>query len=166
MNSEKHEPQRDTLLSEAVLHAPFKALRAEMGQMDTPRMIEQHLMHTFKRMHPPRRWYQGWSWMQWSMAGGVGSLATIVVVFMLTMQVPLGTAPLPLSLDEGADFIALESLERIEQETDTRVVQASLPRSELAALGVSVTPENANESVRAELLVNADGKALAVRFSE
>ncbi len=137
-----------------------------MAQLSTPYGIEQHLMSNFKRRHPPRKWYQGWSVMQWGMAGGVGTLATLVIAFMLTMQVPLGTAPLPTGSDEGADFIALESLDRIEQESGTHVVQADLQRSELAALGVEVTPENANDSVRAELLVNEEGKALAVRFSE
>lgn len=166
MNNDPSDKQPDALLSEAVLHAPFKALRSEMADMSTPRAIEQHLMSSFKRQHPTRSWYQRWSWMQWSMAGGVGSLATVVLVFMLTMQAPLGTAPLPMAIDDSAEFIALESLDRIEQEPDTRVVQASLQRSELAALGVSVTPENASESVRAELLVNAEGKPLAVRFSE
>ncbi len=164
MKTEQPDTPRDALHSEAVLHAPLKALRAEMAQLSTPYGIEQHLMSSFKRSHPPRKWYQGWSLLQWGMAGGVGTLATLVVAFMLTMQVPLGGGPL--AADEGADFIALESLERIEQEAGTHVVQADLQRSELAALGVSVTPENANDSVRAELLVNEEGKALAVRFSE
>ena len=166
MNSDNDDKQPDALLSEAVLHTPLKALRADMAELSTPHMIEQHLMSAFKRQHPARRWYQRWSLMQWGMAGGVGSLATLVLVFTVTMQAPLGRAALPLAVDDSAEFIALESLERIEQEPDTRVVQASLPRSELAALGVSVTPENADESVRAELLVNAEGKPLALRFSE
>ncbi len=166
MRNDQPDTPRDALHSEAVLHAPLKALRAEMAELSTPYGIEQHLMSSFKRSHPPRKWYQGWTVLQWGMAGGVGTVATLVIAFMLTMQVPLGGAALPLAADEGAEFIALESLERIEQEPGTRVVQADLQRSELAALGVSVTPENANESVRAELLVNEDGRALAVRFSE
>jgi hypothetical protein len=166
MKNEQPDTPRDALHSEAVLHAPLKALRAEMAQMSTPYGIEQHLMSSFKRAHPPKKWYQGWTWMQWGMAGGVGTVATMVIAFMLTMQVPLGNGPLPLSADEGSDFIALESLDRIEQESGTHVVQADVQRSELAALGVTVTPENANDSVRAELLVNEEGKALAVRFSE
>ncbi len=166
MNNDNPDTPRDALHSEAVLHAPLQALRAEMAQLAMPPAVEHELMSAFKRSHPPRKWYQAWSLTQWGMAGGVGTLATLVIAFMLTMQTPLGTTPLPLAVDDSADFIALESLDRIEQEPGTHVVQAAVPRSELAALGVSVTPENASDSVRAELLVNEEGKALAVRFSE
>lgn len=166
MRTDQPDTPRDALHSEAVLHAPLNALRSEMAQMAMPARVETELMSAFKRAHPKKKWYQGWTMMQWGMAGGVGSVTMAVIAFMLTMQVPLGGTPVPTVFDEKADFIALESLDRIEQEPGTRVVQAELPRSELAGLGVAVTPENANESVHAELLVNEEGKPLAVRFSE
>jgi hypothetical protein len=38
-----------------------------------------------------------------------------------------------------------------------------MPRAQLAALGLPFDPSRADESVRAELLVNAQGAVLAVR---
>ncbi len=166
MKTDPPDTPRDALHSEAVLYAPLEALRSEMAQLAMPANVEQELLSAFKRANPKKKWYQRWTMMQWGMAGGVGSVATAVIAFMLTMQVPLGGTPVPTALDDKADFIALESLDRIEQEPGARVVQTELPRSELAGLGVAVTPENANEPVRAELLVNEEGKPLAVRISE
>jgi hypothetical protein len=40
-----------------------------------------------------------------------------------------------------------------------------VPRTSLAALGLPLTPENAGDSVRAEMLVAADGQPLALRVS-
>jgi hypothetical protein len=45
------------------------------------------------------------------------------------------------------------------------MVETEVPRTALAPLGLSVTPENAGESVRAEMLVAADGEPLALRLS-
>ena len=67
----------------------------------------------------------------------------------------------------GADagpFIALQSAERIEQEANPQMIEADVPRSALTSLGVPVSPENAGDSVRAELLVGADGSPLALRL--
>jgi hypothetical protein len=159
--SDKH----NETLHEAVLHAPLAALRAELSQLEPPAVLQAHLLSAFARRHPPRRWYQRLSLTQWGLAGGIGSLSTVVLVFMLSLRAPLTVGPLPID-DGGNMFIALESAERIEQEPDPQVVQAVLPRSELAGLGVPVTPENAGESVRAELIVSADGRPLALRFSD
>jgi hypothetical protein len=40
-----------------------------------------------------------------------------------------------------------------------------VPRTALAPLGVTVTPENASDTVKAEMLVAADGEPLALRLS-
>jgi hypothetical protein len=67
--------------------------------------------------------------------------------------------------DEGGLFIALDSLERIEQEPAPRVLETEVPMSSLAALGVPLTPDNAGDAVKAEMLVAADGQPLALRLS-
>jgi hypothetical protein len=68
-------------------------------------------------------------------------------------------------VDSGGAFIALESLERIEAEPSPRMVETQVPRTSLAALGLPVTPENAGDSVKAEMLIAADGEPLALRLS-
>jgi hypothetical protein len=69
------------------------------------------------------------------------------------------------SSDGAGVFIALDSLDRIEQEPAPRMVQAQVPRAALASLGVAITPENAGDSVKAEMLVGANGHPLALRLT-
>jgi hypothetical protein len=72
----------------------------------------------------------------------------------------------PLVSRDGAGlFIALESPERIEQDPAPRMVETEVSRSSLAPLGVPLTPENAGDTVKAEMLLGADGQPLAVRLT-
>lgn len=152
------------------MDTPFAALRSAMQDVKAPRGVEKELMDAFARHFPPRRWYHALSPRQWGVAGGVGTTALVAVLaFGLSTQVP-SPAPAPqdavlASFDNGTPFIALESAERIEAETDPRMLETELPRTSLAALGVPVTPDNAGDSVRAELLVGADGSPLALRLA-
>lgn len=143
--------------------ASFDALREAMAGHDAPRGVEKELMAAFAKAYRPRRWYHALSPAQWGLAGGVGSTALVAVMaLVLTMKAPMPhEAAAALA---GGDFIALTSMERIEQEPAPRMVQTEVPRTELAALGVPVSPENAGESVRADMLVGADGSPLALRL--
>jgi hypothetical protein len=133
--------------------------------------VEQALLQTFARQFPPRRrWYQVRWPRHWLPALALGgTLATAVVALcMLVMQVPAGgdrPRPAQARADEDAPFIALDSAERIAREPAPRMVETEIPRSSLAALGIPLTPENAGDTLRAELLVAADGQALALRLS-
>ena len=141
----------------------FDALRVAMAAVETPRGVEKELMAAFGARFPARRWYHALSPAQWGVAGGVGStLAVAVTVFMLSLHAPLPDNKLA-ALDQG-DFIALDSMERIEQEPNPRMVETSVPRTALASLGVPVDPENAGDSVRAEMLIGSDGAPLALRL--
>lgn len=151
------------------LAAPFDALRSAMAGIGAPPGVQKELMAAFAKQFPQKRWYQKLSLPQWGMAGGLGSMAMAVMVFLLAARAPLpaGMAdgqPL-IGLDNGAAFIALDSFERIEQEANPRMVQTDVPRTALAALGVPITPENAGDSVRAEMLVSAEGEPLALRLT-
>ena len=55
-------------------------------------------------------------------------------------------------------------LERIALEPGTTVVATEFPRALLADWGLPVSPDRADEPVRAELLYSANGEALAVRL--
>lgn len=150
------------------LPAALASLRHAMAAQNAPPAVERELMAAFAARFPPRRWYHALSPRQWSV--GVSGAALAVVV-ALTLQAPApvdptaGTAITDIgSVDEGSPFIALESVERIEQEVNPRVLEADLPRTVLASLGLPVSPETAGESVRAEMLVGADGSPLALRL--
>ena len=145
----------------------FATLRSELAGIDTPRCVEKELMQAFTREHAPtRRWYHALSLPQWGTAGALCSLTVVVLLLAQSphQTVSVGGQPL-VGIDGGAAFVALDSLERIEAEPDAQLVEADVPRTALAPLGVPVSPDNAADTVRAEMLVAADGHPLAVRLS-
>ncbi|MFC0253682.1 hypothetical protein [Massilia consociata] len=150
-----------------LLEAGFAALRSELAATETPRCVEKELMQAFTRQFPPkRRWYHALTLPQWGTAGALCSLTAVAVLLALSPHQAVSVSSQPwISIDDGAAFIALDSIERIEAEPHARLVEAEVPRTALAPLGVPVSPENAGDTVRAEMLVAADGHPLAVRLS-
>jgi len=153
----------------------FDALRIEMDTLDTPRGVEKELMQAFARQFPrKRRWYQALPAKTWALGS---SLAAGVLAVTMTVSVLMGPQPARTGVpadgsmspaahaDDDGLFIALDSLERIEQEPAPRMVETEVPRSSLAALGLPLTPDNAGDAVKAELLVASDGQPLALRLS-
>jgi hypothetical protein len=148
----------------------FDALRAEMDNLNTPPGVEQALLQAFARQFPRKRWYQRLPSPGWAVGGSLAAAGLALALLVPGLQAPRTTppaagTPLLARADDGGLFIALDSFERIEREAAPRMVETELPRSSLAALGLPLTPENAGDAVRAELLVAADGQALAVRLS-
>jgi hypothetical protein len=158
-------PELDTRLAQ---------LRTALAGVDAPRCVEKELMqaftHQFARQRP---WYRRLGLLEWS-ATAACLLVTAAVSGLLMLpprlagesqlQLQLQLQPL-VRIDSGAAFIALDSFERIEAEPDPRLVETEVPRTMLAALGLPVTPENAGEAVRAEMLVGAGGEPLALRLT-
>lgn len=148
--------------------AQFKLLRAEVDNLNTPRGVEKELMQAFARQFPRKhRWYQGLPNHVWALAGSLSTVAAAVLLFGFTVHAPHPGAAgqTLLAHDDKGVFIALDSLERIEREPNPRLVETEVPRTSLASLGVPLTPENAGQPVRAEMLVAADGQPLALRLS-
>lgn len=157
----------DTKDTDALLAPHLGQLREALATLDTPRCVEKELMQAFQRQFPPKRpWYGFLTLPQWGAAGALCSLTAMAVLLALSphQSVSVGAPPL-IGIDGGAAFVALDSLERIEAEPDARLVEAEVPRTVLAPLGVPVSPDNAADTVRAEMLVAADGQPLAVRLS-
>ncbi|QOY96514.1 hypothetical protein IM543_04040 [Massilia sp. UMI-21] len=149
------------------LDAAFAALRGELAGIDAPRCVEKELLQAFQRhCAPRRRWYHALSLPQWGTAGALCSLTAVVLLLAQAPHETVSVRSQPLvAIDRGGAFVALDSLERIEAEPDARLVEAEVPRTTLAPLGVPVSPDNAADTVRAEMLVAADGQPLAVRLS-
>lgn len=146
----------------------FDALRTEMARLDAPRGVEKELLQAFARQFPrQRRWYQLPA-RAWALAGGLAAACAAVMLAVATLHAPAGrdaATPVFTRADDGGLFIALDSIERIEQEPNPRMVATEVSRTSLAALGLPLTPENAGDAVRAEMLVAADGQPLALRLS-
>jgi hypothetical protein len=153
-----------------ILDGHIKALRQELEGIDAPRCVEKELLQAFAKQFPPKkRWYQKLARTQWAAIGATFPLAALALLLALGPQRPdpdAGVRGQPLvGIDNGMAFVALEPLERIALEPQPRMVEAEVPRTMLAPLGVAVTPENAGDTVLAEMLVAADGQPLALRFS-
>jgi hypothetical protein len=155
-------PELDTRLAQ---------LRSALAGVDAPRCVEKELMQAFNSQFARQRpWYRRLGLLEWSATAAC--LLVTAAVFGLLMLPPrlagesqlLQLQPL-VRIDSGAAFIALDSFERIEAEPDPRLVETEVPRTMLAALGLPVTPENAGEAVRAEMLVGAGGEPLALRLT-
>lgn len=146
------------------LDGPIKALRTAMDEVSAPRCVEKELMAAFAKQHARKRWQQRIPRLAFA---GAGAAAMVAVAAIVALKAPLPAAggPQLVQRDERGFFIALDSLERIESEQNPRVIETEVPRMELASLGVTVTPENAGDSVLAEMLVSADGDPLALRLT-
>ena len=150
------------------LQSAFSALRRELAGHDTPPAVEQALLAAFARQHQAPPWHRRLLARPWRLAGGLGLGLSLCLTLVLALHTPAPVGRIDaraLVLDDGADFIALESLERIEHEPNTRMLETALPRTALVSMGVAVSPENAGELVRAEMLVADDGQPLALRLT-
>ena len=143
-------------------------LRTALTGVDAPRCVEKELMQAYQaRFARKAPWYRRLGLLEWSAAGICAAVIAGVLGLFLMPDHLAGlpqTSPL-VRIDNGAAFIALDSFERIEEEPAPRLVETEVPRTMLAALGLPVTPENAGDAVRAEMLVGAGGEPLALRLT-
>ena len=151
------------------LDARLVQLRTALAGVDAPHCVEKELMQAFTHQFaaaPP--WYRRLGLLEWSAAGVCAAVTAGVLGLLLVPPHLAGGLPdaSPLvRIDNGGAFIALDSFERIEAEPAPRLVETEVQRTLLATLGLPVTPENAGEAVRAEMLIGAGGEPLALRLS-
>ena len=62
------------------------------------------------------------------------------------------------------DFMPLPNAERFAPNEEINLVRMELPRSSMIALGFTVSEERESETVEADVMLDADGVARAVRF--
>jgi hypothetical protein len=161
--------------TEATLKSYNRALKHELQSLQAPASLEQALLTAFDQHFPKLLWYRRWQEFSWQLTTGL--CASLVVLVLVLNQ----TSPLVLIANQDAildnsaletsdemheeiPFLALYSGEEILKQDDMRIFQAQIPHSVLATMGVTVNPEVANQSSKAEVLVGANDEFLAVRF--
>jgi hypothetical protein len=160
---------------EVVLKPHTQALKHELQSLQAPASVEQALLAAFDRHFPKRPLYQRWREFSWQLSTGLcASLLVLALVFNQTSPLAsktnqdaiLDSSELQVSdeMHEEIPFLALNSGEEILKQDDMRIVQAQIPHSVLATMGVTVNPEVANQSSKAEMLLGANDEFLAVRF--
>lgn len=135
-------------------------LRRALATVSPPADLEGALAARFRRTHRAKRpslW-----WMP-----PLALLATAAVTsWMIRAPVPpmRGAVQAAAAEADAGPFLALKPLERIALEPATTIVASEFPRALLADWGLPVSPDRADEPVRAEMLYSADGEALAIRL--
>ena len=155
--------------SERVLQPYTKTLKQQLGELAAPSEIETDLLTAFDNQFPKRTWWSVWGTFQWRVAGGVMASILVAMVFVNTPVTPNVVAidvpnQIKADLYEDIPFIALNSGEEILKQDSMRIVQAEIPHTLLAAMGVIVNPQVAGNSSRAEMLVGENEEYLAMRF--
>jgi hypothetical protein len=161
--------------TEVVLKPHNQALKHELESLQAPAFVEQALLAAFDQHFPKRSWFQRWREFTWQLSTGLcASLLVLVLVFNQSspfapkknQDAILDSSALQASdeMYEEIPFLALNSGEEILKQDDMRIVQAQIPHSVLATMGVTVNPEVANQSSKAEVLLGANDEFLALRF--
>ena len=156
-----------TAEQESLLDERLDCLRAVTDSFSAPVHLEAKLMSAFKAHHANKR--RGEIIAQWfapgvALAASVGMSAWMVLAPMARPAADSGADAAYVAARAGTPFIALRSLEQIALEPQPRLIETTVPRMWLASYGVPVSPEWAGDSLRAEMLVSANGQPLAMRF--
>lgn len=151
------------------LDAALRSLREQTLTLDTPPAVEDTLLAAFAQQHPPpkkARWLQRLALPGWHAGSGLASLGGAVLAIMLVLALPADrhVPARNASLDDSGDFFALVDAAHIAQEPAPQLVETNVTRNSLAGLGVSLSPDNAGDLVRAQFLIGADGQPLALRL--
>lgn len=179
----------------AALKVSWEAAQEELAPlmdvtrvMMPPARVENHLLQQFRLRHQPRleqrkmrlaTWalaaaallvcaLSAWSWRNWRHAGV--DTAAVSTPLPNTVNGAAGTAP----GEAGVDVIAANEEDgftqlpgALSQEVDdSAIVRVGMPRASLAALGLAVNEERADEWIQVDLLVASDGSLQAVRLPE
>jgi hypothetical protein len=175
------------------LNRELDHLRVQIGEVTAPPAVADAVLRAFVNHQstqtnvrpntntsasPKRR--QTWltAFSQWF--APVAALAASVVMGMwMSLSLLLPTDPIPpveitdatsqidnTGRNSSAPFFALQSLEQISLEPNPRLIETQIPKMMLTSMGVTIPPEMAAESLRAEMLVSAAGQPLALRFSQ
>ncbi len=156
---------------EVLLSDSLAKLRTASTTLAAPARVEAALMNAFTSAHKAREVKRRWRAFlaQWlvpgaALAASVGMSAWMVLAPMARPMIDHSVELAANAAYNDAPFIALRSLEQIALEPGPRVIETTVPRMWLASYGVAVNPETAGDTLRAEMLVSANGQPLAMRF--
>ncbi len=160
------------------LASGMRAMADSMARAQAPSRVESRLLAAFRShagtaaMAPRRRWIPVATWAA-AFAAMIG-----VGIFLVRNRAPEAEQPLPArhvelalsdpgnaldaAMEEG--FLPLPGAAQLSASDDMNVVHVELPRSAMMQVGIEVTPEDADETVLADVMVGSDGLARAVRF--
>lgn len=171
MSPHVNHPAVPSSAQEQRLDERLDELRRSTESLAAPPALQATLANAFAAHHAKKRHSERlaqWFAPGFALAASVGMSAWMVLAPMAGPALDSAAgAPYALAharVSQDAPFIALQSLEQIAMEPHPRLIETAVPRMWLAPYGVPVSPELAGESLRAEMLISANGQPLAMRF--
>jgi len=157
----------------------MRAVALDMARVEAPARVESRLLTAFREHSGSpspapagRSWFPAVAW--------AAALAAMIAagVFVVRSREPEAQRPTPrrvelamldtsvsgleAAMEEG--FLPLPGAAHLATAEDVDVLHVELPRSAMMQVGIEVSPDRAGETVRADVMVGADGMARAVRF--
>jgi hypothetical protein len=158
----------------------LKSLGAQMRRVEAPARVERALVAAFRGQsalsvpEPRGTW---WLAGAWAVALAATVLLALVVmrphqpqrsrhgVRSLTQLAEMQTPDAAGEADStDSDFLPLPNAELVGPNDEINLVRIEVPRSAMIPLGFEVPAERAAETVEADVMLDADGVARAVRF--
>ena len=161
------------------LAAGLKVLAGQMARQGAPSRVEAKLTRAFREQAgtpSTGRFRRGWiPVVTWAAAA-----AAVIAVgaFVVRQKQPEAVRPAPsrqielamvensgldaAAIEEG--YLPLPGADQLPAAEEVTVLHVELPRSAMMQVGIEVSPEQADEPVRADVMVGGDGLARAVRF--
>ena len=164
------------------LSAGLRAASAEWKTIGAPERVERALLSAFHSGQAIERRPARFPWlpvMTWAAAACI-----LVALAMITIrgrqpvvapqrpvhrnvQMAVVQASIEWLGDDdpfAGDFIPLPNAEQVGDSENVNVVRMEVPRSAMLAVGLSVSPDRISELVEADVMLDGDGVARAVRF--
>lgn len=162
------------------LAAGLKTLGGHMRRVEAPAAVERRLLAAFRsRAELGRADRRGSWWLIGAWAAGLAATALLAMALMrphapqrsrqtarsrtqLAMVQPDAAQP---EIESGdGEFLPLPNTEAVGPNDEVNLVRIEVPRSAMIPLGFDVPAERAAEPVEADVLLDGDGVARAVRF--
>jgi hypothetical protein len=169
-------------LRQHTLHEGMRRLAADLESVQAPGRVEAGLVAAFRAQAFRRQPVPAHGVWLPLVSGIAAALLVAVGLFLVRDRPPqqprhsapnaveLASLPAPSDLavdDLDADsdgFIPLPNAERISPDENVNVVRVEVPRSAMLAVGLTVSADQASELVEADVKMDSNGLARAVRF--
>ena len=161
----------------------LKSLGEQMRRIEAPARVERALVAAFRgqtALAAPERRGSWWLAGAWAIALAATVLLAVALLHprqpersrrsparsytqLAELQMPSDGMASEADATEG-DFLPLPNAELVGPNDEMNLVRIEVPRSAMIPLGFEVPAERAAETVEADVMLDADGVARAVRF--
>jgi hypothetical protein len=159
----------------------LNVLGAQLRRLEAPAGVERNLVAAFRGQMELGEIPARGAWWMVAWATALAATVTLAVFLMrphqpqrthrvtrsrvqlAAVETPADFSVLASDLGEG-EFLTMPNAEKIAPNEEVNLVRVEVPRSAMIALGFTVSEERASEPVEADVMLDTEGVARAVRF--